>query len=198
MESVERMTRRLSLRPIGPEDLDGLCELNADPEVMRFILDGSTLDRGQTAERLTLMRQHWEQHGFGLFALRWRATGEFVGWAGLATPTFLPEVMPAVEVGWRLLHRWWGHGLATEAAQDILGWAFDDLGLPALLSIRHVDNVASGRVMEKLGFQLDRETRVPVHDQPVSVWRLTADRFSRPPGGGPGDGPANGERDRRR
>lgn len=198
MEQVDRTTQRLSLRPVGPADLDGLCQLNADPEVMRFILDGSTLNRDQTAERLALMGEHWLEHGFGLFALRWRANGDFVGWAGLATPTFLPEVMPAVEIGWRLLHRWWGHGIATEAAQDVVEWAFGDVGLEELLSIRHVDNLASGRVMEKLGFQFDRETRVPVHDQPVSVWRLTADGFSRPPGGGHGGEPASGARDRRR
>lgn len=174
---MNRETARLTLRPVELADLDSLCSLNADPDVMRFILDGSTLDREQTTDRLAAMRDHWREHGYGIFSLRWRATGEFVGWAGLATPTFLPEVMPAVEIGWRLLHPWWGKGVATEAAVEVLRFAFDDVGLDQLLSIRHVDNVASGRVMEKLGFETFLRTVVPVHDQPVYVSRLTGERY---------------------
>lgn len=150
---------------------------------MRFILDGSTLDSEQTATRLEAMRTHWDEHEYGIFALRWRGTDEFVGWAGLATPTFLPEVMPAVEIGWRLLREWWGCGVATEAASDVLRFAFHDIGLDQLLGIRHVDNEASGRVMEKLGFQSYLRTVVPVHEQPVSVSRLTSEHYcaGRPP-----------------
>lgn len=174
---MNRETARLSLRPVEVDDLDGLCRLNADPQVMRFILDGSTLDREQTADRLAAMREHWREHGYGIFALQWRGTGEFVGWAGLATPAFLPEVMPAVEIGWRLLQQWWGMGIATEAAVDVLRFAFDDVGLDQLLSIRHVDNDASGRVMDKLGFQTDLRTTVPVYEQPVSVSRLAVEQY---------------------
>lgn len=174
---MERETARLILRPVGLADLDGLCRLNADPEVMRFILDGSTLDHEETAARLAAMQGHWREHGYGIFGLRWRPTDEFVGWAGVATPTFLPEVMPAVEIGWRLLHQWWGRGLATEAARDVLRFAFDDIGLDRLLSIRHLDNDASGRVMEKLGFQAYLRTVVPVYGQPVTVSLLTAEQY---------------------
>lgn len=96
--------------------------------------------------------------------------------------------MPAVEIGWRLLREWWGRGVATEAASDVLRFAFDDIGLDQLLSIRHVDNEASGRVMEKLGFQSYLRTVVPVHEQPVSVSRHTGEHYraGRPPSP-PGD-----------
>ena len=57
-------------------------------------------------------------------------------------------------------------------------FTFDDIGLDRLLSIRHVDHVASGRVMEKLGFAFERTTTVPVHEQPVSVWELDASGLS--------------------
>ena len=174
---MNRETVRLRLHRVDLDDLDGLCGLNADPEVMRFILDGSILDREQTTHRLAAMREHWGEHGYGIFALRWRGTGEFVGWAGLSTPAFLPEVMPAVEIGWRLLRQWWGKGIATEAASEVLRFAFDDVGLVQLLSIRHVDNDASGRVMDKLGFQTYLRTVVPVYEQPVSVSRLTVEQY---------------------
>lgn len=175
---VRLETGRLVLRRIGAADLDVLVELNADPEVMRYIGDGRPLDRAQTVGRLAGMEAHWERHGFGIFAVDVRGDGvtggEPAGWVGLAIPTFLPEVLPAVEIGWRLFRRCWGSGIATEAALAVRRFAFEDVGLPELVSIRHVDNTASGRVMEKLGFSFDRTTTVPDDGQPVSVWRLAA------------------------
>ncbi len=179
-------TERLVLRPLDRGDLDELCRLNADPEVMRYIMDGATLDRVQTAERLESMIAHWDEHGFGLFAVARRETGELTGWTGLATPTFLPEVLPAFEIGWRLARRFWGEGIATEAAQEVVRVAFGELRLHHLLSIRHVDNTASGRVMEKLGFRFDRTTTVPANGQPVSVWRLDRGPLASPEAGSQG------------
>jgi RimJ/RimL family protein N-acetyltransferase len=174
-------TPRLVLRRLGLDDLGALTRLNADPEVMRYILDGSTLDQEQTRGRFEAMDAHWDEHGFGIFGVEVRDGGELAGWAGLATPTFLPEVMPAVEIGWRLERRWWGRGIATEAAAEVLRYAFVDLGLDRVLSIRHVDNVASGRVMEKLGFRFERRTTVPVYEQPVSVWELDSASYRAAP-----------------
>ncbi|CAL9309334.1 GNAT family N-acetyltransferase [Streptomyces olindensis] len=64
---------------------------------------------------------------------------------GLTVPAYLPENMPAVEIGWRLRRRSWGRGYATEAAREVLAFAFDDVGLERVVSICHVDNHASTR-----------------------------------------------------
>jgi RimJ/RimL family protein N-acetyltransferase len=115
------------------------------------------------------MRATWDERGFGLFALETRDTGEFVGWAGLAVPEFLPEILPAVEIGWRLDRRFWGHGYATEAAAEALRFGFGECGLERVVSIRHVDNERSRRVMEKLGLAYEFDTVVPGNGQPVAV-----------------------------
>ncbi len=73
------------------------------------------------------------------------------GWLGLAVPHFLPEILPAVEVGWRLGERFRGQGYATEGAAAAVRYGFEELGLDRLVSIFEPANVASGRVMEKLG-----------------------------------------------
>jgi len=170
---TELTTPRLLLRQWRDEDLDALAPMYADPEVMRYIRGGGVLSRAETADYLVKMRRHWVEHGFGLFAAEVRETGVLAGWVGLAVPLFLPEVLPAVEIGWRLGREHWGGGLATEGARAVLDFAFHDRGLDRLVSIRHVDNVRSGRVMEKLGMTFDRRTTVPGEAQhPVVVYSI--------------------------
>jgi RimJ/RimL family protein N-acetyltransferase len=133
------------------------------------------------------VRAAWDERGHGLFAAEETATGELVGWVGLAVPAFLPEVMPAAEIGWRLRRRSWGRGYATEAAGEVLAFAFGeaeaeaeaeaDTRLERVVSICHVDNHASLRVMTKLGMTYDRTTRVPAHGQPVRVMALTREEY---------------------
>ena len=162
-------TDRLRLRGWRGDDLDALAALNADPEVMRYIMDGRPLDRARSALALDRMTGHWASYGYGLFAVESRDSGAFLGWAGLSTPLFLPEVLPAVEIGWRFTRAAWGHGYATEAAAAALRFGFTACGLDRILSIRHVGNARSARVMDKLGFAYAFETVVPANGQPVAV-----------------------------
>ena len=93
-------TQRLRLRTWRDEDLDLLLEMQGDPETMRYMADGHCPDRGECAEAIEQIESHCCEHGFGIWAAEMRATGELVGWVGLTTPGWLPEVMPAVEVGY--------------------------------------------------------------------------------------------------
>ncbi|MEU2283507.1 GNAT family N-acetyltransferase [Streptomyces sp. NPDC013178] len=187
----ERRTERLWLRQWREADLDPLAEMDADPDVMRYIGDGSVSTRERTAEGLARARAAWDERGYGLFAAEEIATGELVGWVGLAVPAFLPEIMPAVEIGWRLRRRSWGRGYATEAARAVLAFAFDEVRLDRVVSICHVDNRASMRVMVKLGMAFDRTTRVPAHGQPVQVMSLSREEHrSSARGSSPAPAPA--------
>ncbi|WP_033337714.1 GNAT family N-acetyltransferase [Catenuloplanes japonicus] len=170
-------TERLRLRSEWrDDDLDALAAMNADPEVMRYIMDGAVRDRAQSAQGLAKCIRDWQERGFGLFAIDVRETGELIGWAGLAVPEFLPEVLPAVEIGWRLARHAWGHGYATEAATAVLHFGFDELDLDRLISIRHPDNVRSERVMTKLGLTHESDTVVPVYHQPVAIHAISRAR----------------------
>jgi RimJ/RimL family protein N-acetyltransferase len=166
------VTHRLLLRRWRDEDIPPMAAINADPEVMRWIGDGSVTDYQRTAAGIAAIEKHWEEHGFGLFAVEIRDTGELAGFTGLATPTFLPEIMPAVEIGWRLGRHHWGHGLATEAARAVLHFAFTDRGLDRIVSICQVGNDASERIMQKLGMRLDRQTTEPTHGRPIRVYAI--------------------------
>jgi RimJ/RimL family protein N-acetyltransferase len=145
-------TERLLLRPWRADDAAPLAALNADPAVMRYVGGGETLDRGTSDALIVRFEREWEDRGFGLWAVEERtAPGLLVGFCGLTIPTFLPAVLPAVEVGWRLARDAWGRGLGTECARAAVAFAFDRLGLEEVLAIVHPDNARSLRVCEKLG-----------------------------------------------
>jgi RimJ/RimL family protein N-acetyltransferase len=156
-QMVTLTTSRLLLRRWREDDLPAMAAVNADPEVMRWIGDGTPVDDDATAAGTARAEQHWQTHGFGLFAVEIRATGELAGFTGLNTPYSLPEVMPSVEIGWRLGRRFWGQGIATEAARAALDFGFTDRALDRIVSIHQHGNDASGRIMRKLGMQLDRD-----------------------------------------
>jgi RimJ/RimL family protein N-acetyltransferase len=166
-------TDRLVLRRWDVDaDLDAYAALCADPEVMRYIGDGTTRTREQCADQLRAFEQSWADRGFGLFAAELTRTGEMIGFIGLAIPDFLPEIMPAVEIGWRLARPRWDHGYATEGACAVLAFGFDSLDLDRVVSVHEVGNDASGNVMRKIGMHFDRETTHPRTGRAVRVYAI--------------------------
>ena len=169
-------TERLLLRPWRPaEDLDALAAINADPDVMRFVAPNRPLTRAETADQLERFVAHWERHGFGLWAVVPRdGDGRAVGFAGLAIPSFLPQILPAVEVGWRLASAAWGRGYATEAARASVAFGFERLGLRSIVSVVEAGNVRSLRVAEKLGMRRAPDRLHPVTRRRLRVMQLEA------------------------
>ena len=159
--AAELETARLRLRAWRPDDLTPFAALNADPEVTRH-LQGRPLSRAESDDLAARIAAHWRERGFGLWAVELKADGRMVGFAGLAVPAFLPAVLPAVEVGWRLARDVWGRGLATEAGRASLEQGFGALGLDRVVSIIRPANAASRRVAEKLGLELERTLPHPV------------------------------------
>lgn len=177
-------TERLLLRPWTRGDRGEHARLFADPDVSRYPW-GRGLTADEAAAGHARLVDHWDQHGFGYHAAVLRATGDLIGTVGLGTPDFLPEVMPAVEVGWRLHPDHWGAGLATEGARASLEVAFGRLDLDRVISVIEPANEASWRVAERLGMRLERETRTPeiattVEELPpvdVLVYEITDDTW---------------------
>ena len=166
-------TERLLLRRWDLDrDLEPYAAICADPEVMRYIGDGHTATRQETAAAIARYEAEWEARGFGLFAAERRETGDLIGFVGLSRPTFLPEVLPAVEIGWRLRRDTWNQGLATEGARAVLRFAFEDVGLDEVVSIHQAGNDASAAVMRKLGMIFDFETTHPAIGRALHVYRL--------------------------
>lgn len=147
----ELRTARLVLRGWRDEDRDDWAALNADPEVMEYF--PATLDRAQADAAFDRIATALATRGWGLWAVEHE--GRFLGFTGLSPVGFDAHFTPATEIGWRLRRDAWGQGFVTEAARAVMRLAFDELGLPELVSFTSVGNVRSSAVMERLGMTRD-------------------------------------------
>jgi RimJ/RimL family protein N-acetyltransferase len=168
----EVCTERLRLRRFRAGDAEAFAAINADPLVARCL--GGVMDRMASDALLARLMAHWDEHGFGRWAAELRNGGRMVGFVGLAIPGFLPAVLPAVEVGWRLASDVWGRGLATEGGRAGIEWGFGGLGLDRIISIIDPGNLASVRVAEKLGMRPGRDEVHPGSGQRLRVYELSA------------------------
>jgi len=146
-------TERLVLRDWREADLAPFAALNADPVVMEHFV--RTAAREESDDAVRQFQSDLDVRGYGLWALEVKASGEFVGFTGLALQTFPAHFTPAVEVGWRLAHDAWGHGYATEAARAALAVGFDEHDLDEIVSMTATTNLRSQRVMQRLGMTRD-------------------------------------------
>ena len=146
-------TDRLILRPWRHSDREPFARLNADPRVMEFL--PAILTREESDRLADRIENHFREHGFGLYAAELRDESSFIGFIGLAIPSFEAAFTPCVEIGWRLSAEHWGKGLATEGARAAVSEAFDNLKLQELVSFTVTENFRSRRVMEKIGMRHD-------------------------------------------
>lgn len=148
-------TNRLILRRFIMDDLDALYALYSDPDVRRYFPEG-TLTYAETREEL-----EWFLHGhprfpqLGLWATILKETGQFIGRCGLLPWTI--DGQREVEVAYLLDKKVWGQGLATEAAQAIAHYAFEQLRYRRLICLIDQENAASLRVATKIGMTFEKE-----------------------------------------
>jgi RimJ/RimL family protein N-acetyltransferase len=164
-------TERLTLRPFRADDLVPLHAAMTTPEVRASLHLPDDFSVGDAWRALTTFAGLWELKGLGQWALEERATGHFVGRAGLY---WRPEDdWPGVEVGWMLDPDSWGAGYATEAAARAVRYGFDELGEEALFSVILPENTRSAAVARRLGYQPGEERRLSNFPQlPHVIWRL--------------------------
>ncbi|MGE3537878.1 MAG: GNAT family N-acetyltransferase [Candidatus Tectimicrobiota bacterium] len=145
----ELHTERLRLRRWVPADRVPFAALNADPRVIEYL--PGPLSREASDALITRIEAHFDQYGFGLWAVEIADVAACAGFIGLSVPRFTAPFTPCVEIGWRLSAAHWGHGYATEGARAVLAFGFEVLGLDTIVSFTAQGNLRSRRVMERLG-----------------------------------------------
>jgi RimJ/RimL family protein N-acetyltransferase len=146
----ELVTQRLLLRRWRSTDREPFAALNADPAVVEHLSGPMTRDESDAfIERI---ESHWDQHGYGLWAVEVPGQAGCIGFVGIQRLAFMPKD----EIGWRLARAFWGRGYATEAARAALADGFGRLGLDEIISITVPANKRSRRVMERIGLTHDR------------------------------------------
>lgn len=155
-------TERLVLRDWSLDDLDALCVMTADPEVMKYITRGESRTREQTKEGIERQMSTAAERGFCMWAVEEKATDRLVGMNGIQ-PLGKTE---DVEIGWWLAKDLWGRGLSTEAARAAMDHAFREVGLSRLVAIADPDNAPSIAIMRKLGMTFERMVPLgEIHDR---------------------------------
>lgn len=143
-------TERLVIRNWHDGDRDLFFEINSDDRVMAFF--PFRRDRAESDVFLDRIRKDIVTRGYGFTALQLKSTGETIGFAGLMPTQIVPSAPEGcVEIGWRLATRYWGNGYVTEAAERLLAFGFEDLGLTEIVSFAVWNNDASTAVMRRIG-----------------------------------------------
>ncbi len=150
---IELTSPRLRLRRWRTQDLAPFAEMNRDPEVMRYF--PALLEPAQSAALMQRIQAHFARHGYGLWALERTNSGAFIGFTGLLHVGFGAPFTPAIEIGWRLARAHQGQGLAREAAQRVLAYAFEELKLDEVVAFTPQGNQPSRRLMTAIGMQHD-------------------------------------------
>jgi RimJ/RimL family protein N-acetyltransferase len=148
-------TDRLRIRPFTLGDAEALHEVWGDPASERFSVAGgltpaSVEETRKYLEEIVSAQRH---HGFASCAVIEKESGALIGDCGL----FVSPDQPDVELAYGFAHAWWGRGYATEAAAACVRAGFEQLGLDRIVADVPIGHAASIRVLEKLGFELERE-----------------------------------------
>jgi [ribosomal protein S5]-alanine N-acetyltransferase len=160
-------TPRLILREFMRSDLQALAPILVDPLVMKFSTLG-IYSTSQTEKAIDNFIDSYKQFGFGFWAVTLKERDLLIGYCGLAIDRIDDRDEP--EIGYRLDAKFWGKGFATEAASASIQYGFDAIELPYILGAAQRQNVASIRVLEKLGMTFDRETIF--REVPMDVYKI--------------------------
>jgi RimJ/RimL family protein N-acetyltransferase len=150
---LELESARLLLRQWRDEDLPEFAAMCADAQVMRYF--PAIMSRLESASLIGRIRGHFAEHGFGLWALQRKDSGQFIGFTGLSVVGFDAPFTPATEIGWRLAREHWGLGYASEAAWTALRCGFDRLPLKEVVAFTTQSNLPSEKVMQAIGMHHD-------------------------------------------
>lgn len=162
-------TARLVIRPLALDDLEAFHEVFGDAEVMARIPGGASNGIEHSQRRLEKLIEHQDKHGFSLWGLIEKDSGELVGDCGLV---LLEGKGPEVELAYHLARSRWGRGYGGEAAAACVRFGLDELELSRIVAVTDPGHFVSRRVMEKVG--LTYEGRGTHYGREMAVYAIDA------------------------
>ena len=156
MNEVKLETERLLMRWFREDDFAAHAKISSDPEVMRFLGDGRPMTDIEVWRQMAAIMGHWYFRGYGIWAVEEKSSGKLVGRIGFMNPAG----WPGFELGWTLGRHSWGKGYATEGARRALDYAFTEMKREHVISLIAPDNIASIKVADRLGEQVEGKTEV--------------------------------------
>ena len=168
-------TERLILRPPALADFEAWVAFVADEQAARYI--GGAQPRSFVWRGMMAMAGAWALHGFAMFSVIERSSGQWIGRLG----PWQPDGWPGTEVGWGLVRAAHGKGYATEGATAAIDWAFDHLGWRDVIHCIDPANLPSQKVAQRLGSRLRGPGTLPApyETMPVQIWGQTREEWKR-------------------
>ena len=145
-------TERLLLRELNVGDAMSFYDLNLSPNVIRYTGD-TAFENSHAAEQFLRNYNDYKTNGYGRWAVIDKSNGAFLGWCGLKYSKDAAET----DIGFRFFEQHWNRGYATESARACLNYGFEKLGLKSIVGRAMADNIASVKVLEKLGLVFEKE-----------------------------------------
>ena len=146
-------TDRFLLKEIVPDDAEWLFELDSDPEVHRYLGNRPVTDIRQCDSIIAHIRRQYEENGIGRWAVVRKSDRAFIGWCGLKLEEKVRTEGPYYDLGYRIIRKYWGMGVATETARASIEYGFNQLGLSAIHAAADIQNHASNHILKKIGMK---------------------------------------------
>ena len=151
---IYAQTERFILREILPSDSEGMFELDSDEEVHQYLGNNPVSTLQQSIDVIHHIRQQYSDHGIGRWAIIDKKTNDFIGWTGLKFITDnYNNHQNCYDLGYRLIKRYWGQGIATETATASLKYAFEKLDVAEIFAMTESENQSSQRILQKVGLR---------------------------------------------
>ncbi|MBT8302646.1 MAG: GNAT family N-acetyltransferase [Maribacter sp.] len=150
---IHIVTERLIIRDLEEFDAQGIFELDSDPKVHEYLGKKPIKTINEAQGTINVIRKHYLENGIGRWAIIDKNTKEFIGWAGLKFEQELRNGFSYYDLGYRLRSKYWGKGIATEAATECLKYGFDTLKLETICAAVNIDNLPSNQILKKIGLR---------------------------------------------
>jgi len=151
-------TDRLILREFLLSDAEAFFEMDRNPNVHKYLWNKPVQKIEETIEIIEFVRKQYIDNGIGRFAMVTKETNEFIGWAGLKYNTeIVNDKVNFYDIGYRLNEKFWGKGHASESTFAWLKYAFEAMKIQMLEAAAHSDNIASNRILQKIGMQMTEQ-----------------------------------------
>lgn len=147
-------TNRLLLRPFQHSDAEAMFELDSNPKVHLYLGNNPLTSIDQCHDYINSIQKQYVQNGIGRFIAELKDTREVIGWAGLKLVTEEEnDHVDFYDVGYRLIERYWRKGYASEAANAWVNYGFEEMKIPTMYAMAHIDNTGSNKIIQSMGFK---------------------------------------------
>ena len=161
-------TERLILREFLLSDVDGMFEMDSNPNVHRFVGKKPVKHIDESRAYIETIQGQYKKYGIGRWAVVLKETNEFIGWSGIKLITNeINKHQNFYEIGYRFIEKHWGKGYATEAGKAFVTYAFNEMKVEALYAYADEGNENSRKILEKLGLRYVNSFE---YEEELEVW----------------------------